>query len=539
MVTILVIAIALYIMYIKGYCCWRNNALAHVETVPDLKTYHQQQQPSTPSVILKRVKTNCIDVSYADRNSGQRDRNTKMAVNDPTTQPSSKLQDILSYERSVTNRPSESSVQFVNNSYPLPAVGYTVVRAQPISRSNQTISPLDQSRYRSKSADYIQTHKVRRGNKHKECKSLQSSKFKTSVSDYEVIKLSQSQNIPQQVFNHSISCNESPSTNKFTRSSTQVQYNKDKKSHPSVFDSSFKANSSNLSSVDEIEQEMSDFDHDSGRIDVGTIELSVIYNSLHNQLRVTVIKATRLQAKQNDGKDTINPYVKISLLPGRKHKQRSQVKRKTFNPQFNQTLILRRVSLDVLNRSILYVAVYDFDHFLKHDLIGEVFIPLNDNNKLRGTISSYNLRTKKYHLLQRDCGEICIALLNQTVSGHILITILKAHNLPPSTATNAADTYVKIYVLCDGRRLCKKKTRIIRNSLNPVFNQQFAVKIETQQLERTTTIIVLACYDRFMRSNNIGQVVLSLSRKGLEREHWYDVINSPHRQSAIWHKLHR
>lgn len=391
-VTTLVIAIVLYIMYLKGYCCWKYNNVAQI--IPNFKTaYPHQHESFTPSVVLKRAKTNCIDLDCIHSADIQKETLTKIQMKNAITS-SPDLQNVSLGKQVIADKGHKPSAQYIH-SRTLPQVGYTLVRPQPISESSKA-SSVDISRYRSKSADYIQNLDVRRGNKHKGCKSLQSPIHQTSISDYEVVKMDQSQNLPEQIFNCSMSCDERISPRKFSRSSTKVQFSKDNKlSYTRGLDSSTIANLSDLSSIGEIEEETNDL----SRVNVGTIELSIIYNSLHQQLRVTIIKATGLKVKLNNEKNTINPYVKISLLPGRKHKQRSQIKRKTFNPQFDQILVLRRVSLDLLSRSLLYVSVNDFDHILKHDLIGEAFIPLNDNSKLHGNITSYNLRTKKHHLV--------------------------------------------------------------------------------------------------------------------------------------------
>lgn len=43
--------------------------------------------------------------------------------------------------------------------------------------------------------------------------------------------------------------------------------------------------------------------------------------------------------------------------------------------------------------------------------------------------------------------------------------------------TGLADPYVKIYLLCNGQRIAKKKTHVKKRTLSPVFNESFAFDI--------------------------------------------------------------
>ena len=40
-----------------------------------------------------------------------------------------------------------------------------------------------------------------------------------------------------------------------------------------------------------------------------------------------------------------------------------------------------------------------------------------------------------------------------------------------------ADPYVKIYLICNGQRITKKKTHVKKRTLNPVFNESFVFEL--------------------------------------------------------------
>lgn len=68
---------------------------------------------------------------------------------------------------------------------------------------------------------------------------------------------------------------------------------------------------------------------------LGRIQFSLGYNSREMVLTLKVMRAAELAAKDFSG--TSDPYVKIMLLPDKKHKLQTNVKRKNLNPRWNET----------------------------------------------------------------------------------------------------------------------------------------------------------------------------------------------------------
>lgn len=73
------------------------------------------------------------------------------------------------------------------------------------------------------------------------------------------------------------------------------------------------------------------------RENLGRIQFSVGYNFQESTLTVKVMKAQELPAKDFSG--TSDPFVKIYLLPDKKHKLETKVKRKNLNPHWNETFL--------------------------------------------------------------------------------------------------------------------------------------------------------------------------------------------------------
>lgn len=58
------------------------------------------------------------------------------------------------------------------------------------------------------------------------------------------------------------------------------------------------------------------------------------------------------------------------------------------------------------------------------------------------------------------------------------------------------DPYVKVSLLCDGRRLKKKKTTIKKNTLNPVYNEAIIFDIPPENMDQVSLLISVMDYDR-------------------------------------------
>lgn len=71
-----------------------------------------------------------------------------------------------------------------------------------------------------------------------------------------------------------------------------------------------------------------------------------------------------------------DPYVKLTLLPERKPKFETKIKRNSLNPVFDETFLFN-LSFNELQRKTLQIAVYDFDRLSKDDRIGQLAIPLD------------------------------------------------------------------------------------------------------------------------------------------------------------------
>lgn len=123
---------------------------------------------------------------------------------------------------------------------------------------------------------------------------------------------------------------------------------------------------------------------------------------------------------------------------------------------------------------------------------------------------------------------------------------------------------MKVSLICDGRRLKKRKTSTKRNTLNPVYNEAIVFDIPPENIDQISLLIAVMDYDRlvfyghlqhisesrfrcfpmlFILSHRVGHnEVIGVCRVGndaesLGRDHWCEMLTYPRKPVARWHAL--
>ncbi|NWJ11962.1 SYT9 protein, partial [Crypturellus undulatus] len=90
-----------------------------------------------------------------------------------------------------------------------------------------------------------------------------------------------------------------------------------------------------------------------------------------------------------------------------------------------------------------------------------------------------------------DLGEIMFSLCYLPTAGRMTLTVIKCRNLKAMDITGASDPYVKVSLMCEGRRLKKRKTTTKKNTLNPVYNEAIIFDIPPENVDQVSLSIAV------------------------------------------------
>lgn len=280
----------------------------------------------------------------------------------------------------------------------------------------------------------------------------------------------------------------------------------------------------------------------SGSSKLGQIVFKIRYKKEKSTLVVSVVKCRDLPGKDpNVGSS--DPYVKLQLLPEKQHKVKTRVLRKTRNPVYDEDFTFYGIGPNQLPNITLHFVVLSFDRYSRDDIIGEVFCNLDsvDLEKAENHHLTLNrdIQPRSLKIKCQGRGELLLSLCWQPAANRLSVVVLKARNLPKMDVTGLADPYVKMYLMCNGQRVSKKKTHVKKRTLNPVFNESFVFDIPqgAESLDHVSLEFLLLDWDRVTKNEVIGRLELGGTSVGSALHHWNEVRSSPRRQIAEWHKL--
>ncbi|KAG5669632.1 hypothetical protein PVAND_017516 [Polypedilum vanderplanki] len=239
---------------------------------------------------------------------------------------------------------------------------------------------------------------------------------------------------------------------------------------------------------------------------VGQIHFSLEYDFQNTTLILKVIQGKELPAKDLSG--TSDPYVRVTLLPDKKHRLETKIKRRTLNPRWNETFYFEGFPVQKLQSRILHLHVFDYDRFSRDDSIGE-------------------------------CGELLCSLCYHPSNSILTLTLVKARNLKAKDINGKSDPYTKVWLQFGDKRIEKRKTPIFKCNLNPHFNESFSFNVPWEKIRECSLDVMVMDFDNIGRNELIGRILLA-GKNGSgasETKHWQDMISKPRQTIVQWHRL--
>ncbi|XP_028911869.1 synaptotagmin-11 isoform X2 [Ornithorhynchus anatinus] len=270
---------------------------------------------------------------------------------------------------------------------------------------------------------------------------------------------------------------------------------------------------------------------------LGTLSVAVDYNFLKKALVVTIQEARGLPATDPQTQ-TADPYVKMTVLPDRRHRVKTRVLRRTRNPVFDETFTFYGLPASQLQDLALHFLVLSFDRFSRDDVIGEVVLPLAGLDPATAKVQLTRDISQRSFQKCVGRGELQVSLSYQPAAQRMTVVVLKARHLPKMDITGLSDPYVKVNVYYDRKRVAKKKTHVKKCTLNPVFNESFVYDVPAELLADVSIEFLVLDFDRATKNQAVGRAILGAhSVTAAGADHWHRVCSCPREPVAMWHSL--
>ncbi|XP_027635249.2 synaptotagmin-like protein 2 isoform X2 [Falco peregrinus] len=333
-----------------------------------------------------------------------------------------------------------------------------------------------------------------------------------------------------------------------TTSESSYSFGRIKKSPSSLTNLSGSSGMASLSSVSG--SLMSIYSADFGNVDVkGNIQFAIDYVEQLNELHIFICQCKDL-AMADVKRQRSDPYVKTYLLPEKYKlgKRKTSVKKKTFNPVYNE--ILRyKIEKDLLKNQSLNISVWHNDTFGRNSFLGEVELDLGTwdwNDKSNKQINWFPLkpRTSTMAFKLENRGEMKLALQyvphpvggkKSLSTGEVHIWVKECRDLPLLRG-NRLNSFIKCTILPDTSRKSRQKTRTVTKTTNPIFNHTMVYDgFRPEDLKEAC--VELTVWDH----NKLANHFLGGLRIGLGTGKSYgttvDWMDSTSDETALWQKM--
>nr|XP_020490650.1 synaptotagmin-1-like [Labrus bergylta]XP_020490651.1 synaptotagmin-1-like [Labrus bergylta] len=148
---------------------------------------------------------------------------------------------------------------------------------------------------------------------------------------------------------------------------------------------------------------------------------------------------------------------------------------------------------------------------------------INLNGKTTTSLVQPDVNDVDYGSAGQLRGKLLYSLDYKAAQSELIVGIKQANSLKAMDLGGSSDPYVKVYVCPDKAKTCE--TKVFRNTLSPVFNEQFNFQISKSSLLKSTVVMQVFDFNRFSKHNIIGELRVQLCNVDWNHviEEWEDL----------------
>ncbi|KAJ8365401.1 hypothetical protein SKAU_G00142320 [Synaphobranchus kaupii] len=238
------------------------------------------------------------------------------------------------------------------------------------------------------------------------------------------------------------------------------------------------------------------------------LQFSVQYRPEREELLVSPLRAANLLPHCRSSA----ALVKLQLLPDDRRRRQAKARRKSRNPQFNDSFVFQ-VASKSLSQATLSLSAGAEGRVVWRDLE-------TDN----GQFGSQH-------------GDLQVSLNYSVPLQRLTVVVLRARGLQTSCD---AGVCVQVTLQLRTQIVKSKKTAVARGGADPTFNRRLTFRLRRPQLDESCLCLeLLQTAPGDPRS--LGQVVIGpfMYARGRELDHWDDMVSRPQELVKQWHCLGR
>ncbi|XP_030748073.1 extended synaptotagmin-2 isoform X2 [Sitophilus oryzae] len=125
-------------------------------------------------------------------------------------------------------------------------------------------------------------------------------------------------------------------------------------------------------------------------------------------------------------------------------------------------------------------------------------------------------------------GRIQLTLRYSIQRQRLIVVVHKISNIPLKDPSSIPDPYVKLYLLPERAKDSKRKTQVVKDNCNPVFDESFEYIINQAEVSNKKLEITVGTQKQvfYSSSNVLGQVIIDLGKFNITQPYhsWFDLL---------------